>query len=218
MNDTGRPEIVPAFSSVRLVMFPGASCSILVQGGRAWRALDAVRELSNPIVALFAARNGPNPDPDADELYEVGTLARVLNFSQRPCCGKWVAELEGLARVHSCSYVRDEPYREVRVGYLCDPSEDSPLLRQLALAVEHAAMKFRSRYPECHHTVNAIRRLQEVSDPADVPGAVAELLLHIPVCERQKILEMTSVAARLEAVLVHLHGHMATVGGKITLH
>ena len=172
-------------------------------------------ELDQRLVALFAASD---LERDPNELHAVGTLTRVHAFSKRPCCGKWVAKLEGLVRVRTSNYLREVPYREARVEYVLDSLEDSTLQQSLVLAVEQAVLRFRSLYPECHHTANAIGRLRAISEPSDVPGAVADLLLCVPVRERQQLLEMTSVTARLETILGHLHAFLASAGPTPAVH
>lgn len=217
-DNSTMPHIVPAFSGVQLVLFPGAACSILVHSLRAWHALKVAQQRTDPLVALFASRTWPDPDIETDDLYEIGTLARIQDFSERPCCGWWIAELEGLVRVRARRYLRDLPYREAQLRYLSDPPEDQAIVRPLSAAIGQAASAFGRRHPECRHVSHAIRRLQAEIDPAEVPGAVAELLLHLPVRERQEILEMESIVARLQAVLFHLQAHLTATSGPPTIH
>lgn len=214
--DPVAPDTVPALSLGRTVLFPGMRSGAVLQGARAWAALEAAVERTRALLAVFAARVGSRPgacspaDSQADPFFDLGTLARVTGVVQSSApCQHWIAEFEGLARVRCLSEVRREPFWEVRIATLRDPDEDPRKIRSVVEAIREAAQEANELFPCCWHTLRAMERLDEVRDPALIPGAVIDLLLALAPQERQRLLETEPLGARLEAVLFQIHRRLA---------
>jgi len=80
-------------------------CGILLATSHAMAAVRAVLEgASRGRIAVFAARNCDPQSPD--ELYSVGTIAQIFSLTKCRCCGRWVANLRGAARVRSLDQLR----------------------------------------------------------------------------------------------------------------
>ena len=203
-----KPGTLPVLSMVRTVLFPGMRCAILLATDRARAALQASVAHKHPsTVAVFATRESAALDPEPADLYEVGAAARVMRLSRRRCCGRWVAELEGLGRVRSLDYVRADPFREAQCEPVPDPSEDPSLLVALAAAIRNAAIQVHESLPHCQHVRRALASAEGARGPEDFPGAVYDLLLHLGVSERQRLLEMEPLSVRLEATLREIYAH-----------
>lgn len=211
MSDCNRPTTrsLPAFSLSRAVLFPGMRCAVLLATGRACAALHAsmAREQQRT-VAVFAARTPGTNDPEPANLYRVGTAARVLSLSHRPCCGRWLAELEGVTRVRSVEYIRLEPFREVLSEPISDPPEALPVLDALASQLRTTVLRTNALFPRCAHATQAVARVRDVRRLEDLPGAVYDLLLHLGVADRQRLLETEPLSARLEATYREIHARL----------
>lgn len=149
-----------------------------------------------PGSAVFAAREEPGGD-----LYEIGTIGRVAEFGERSCCGHPLAVIEGLARTRSTRIQHHPEFSEASCEAIEDAPESPAHLQALVLGVAEVVHEFHQRFPRCHHAERAASRLREGARAADVPGAVQDLLLSIPVVDRQRVLEATPLSARLEATL-----------------
>ncbi len=203
-----KPDTLPVLSMVRTVLFPGMRCAIVLATDRARAALEATVSNNQPrAVAIFATRAGETINPEPRDLYEIGAAARVHRRVRLRCCGRWIAELEGIARVRSVDYVRAEPFREAQCEPIPDPSEESSLLVGLATAIRNAATEMHEALPRCEHVRRALAATHLVRGPQDFPGAVYELLLHLGVEDRQRLLETEPLSARLEATLREIHAH-----------
>jgi ATP-dependent Lon protease len=201
---------LPAVSLLRTVFFPGMRCPVLLQGERACAALRAALEgTPGRAVAVFAAQPGAGPDAGPEQFCRIGTIARVNEPSRRPCCGRWTAVFEGLARVRSIAYVRAEPFREVRWELLEEAAEDTSLLHGMVAAIGEAARELNRIFPNCEHTLRAVARLRDLGSPDELPGAVIDLLQHLPTPERQRLLETDPLSARLEATIILLRRRLA---------
>jgi len=195
---------IPVLASLGGVVFPGMRCGFLLATDPAMAAVRAVVGGSDQgRIAVFAARVA---DPRSHEdLYPVGTVAQITAVTKSACCGRWVAILRGRERIRSVEYVRWEPFREARVTRLADPPQDAPLEEALASAIRRTVTELTARRPRCLHAARARAAVLASGSACDLPGAVAGLFVHLPVADRQALLEAEPLGARLEAVLDRLH-------------
>lgn len=144
-------------------------------------------------------------DSERDHLYSVGSTARIVDLNWCPCCHRWVVHLRGVMRVRSVEYVRWQPFWEARVELLTESSTQGSHIDAVAAAVRRAVVELSVRKPRCRYACRTLPDV-EASDLAnDLPGAVANLLIHLKVAKRQALLEMEPLRARLEAALAELH-------------
>ena len=204
---------IPVLGAFGAVVFPGMSCRILLTSEPALAAVRAVVEKpGGREIAVFATRT-PNPQDDTD-LYAVGTVAGLVRARHCPCCGRWVVHLRGRNRARALEYVRWEPFREARVESLVERSAEGPLVTALALAVRKATKELHMRRPQCLHAVQAGAALRASRGADELPGAVSELFAHLPLAERQALLEAEPLSKQLEQVLLVLHRLLAKSDGQ----
>lgn len=209
--DEGRPAILPVLGLPNTVFFPGMSGTVLLRGARAFGAVHEAMGSEDHRVAVFAARPDAGPDPEPDDLFDVGTIARVVGLRTLGCCHRSVADLEALDRARAVGYLRARPFRIAWIVTHPD-GEDSPeRADSLAADARLAAFHLHALRPRCRHACRAIARLGEARLPAEVPGALMDLLPDLPVTERQAILELGCLGDRLEAVLGHVQHRLAVV-------
>ena len=67
-------------------------------------------------------------------------------------------------------------------------------------------------FPECRHAKRALAAAYEAGGPDAFPGAVIDLLQHLQVRDLQRLLELPSLGARLEATLAELDARLALAG------
>ncbi|MGZ3442314.1 MAG: LON peptidase substrate-binding domain-containing protein [Polyangia bacterium] len=147
----------------------------------------------------------------------IGTVARILSFGRQPCCQRWVADLEGQARVRVDDWLGPEPFREARCTRLVNSVTD-PSLHGLASAIHAEARRLHDLFPDCVHARRAVERLTKRGGPGHLPGAIGDLLLHLSVPERQRLLELEPLGARLEATLASLHARATRPSARERLH
>ena len=90
------PDRLPVIALRDLVFFPYIVLPLLIGRQRSVAALDEARAAGD-MVLLVAQRESAIDDPGTDELYRVGTVARVIQVSQLPD-GTSRVVLEGLGR------------------------------------------------------------------------------------------------------------------------
>jgi ATP-dependent Lon protease len=198
---------VPVLGSGRLVLFPGMRCTVHLRTLRSHAALCSAVEGSGE-VAVLASRFEVEMESGIEHLHQVGTLAQVLELGRRSCCDRPVAELVGVARVRVDAWESDALFRAARCTRIDAPAV-APDERRLAFEIGLVARRIEQRFPHCLHVREVAERVAVVDGPEATAGAVAPLLAHLTTSQRQQVLELEPLSARLEAVLVELHERLA---------
>lgn len=204
-----RSEIVPILESGQLVLFPGMHCTVQLGSPSSKAALRAARERPELTVAVFASRLDADRHGGADHLHRVGTLARATDRGPCPRCGRHLAEIVGTARVRMDGWRQLEPFRAACCHVLDGSQAIDADVRRLAFLVSALTDRIHRLFPGCAHTRRASERLASTHSPDEIVGAVGGLLLHLPTVERQRLLELEPLGARLEEVLLALHERLA---------
>ena len=187
-----------------VVVYPHMVIPLFVGRDKSIRALEQVMEGDKQI--LLIAQKSPDIDePGASDLYEVGTLAQVLQLLKLPD-GTIKVLVEGTARVRVTSFsehagvmTAQGDVQEPEISNA--PREMEVTARSLVSQFEQYLKTNRKLPPELLATVNGI----------DDPGRLADTIAaHVGVrlAEKQKLLETLSVVARLELLIGYVDGEI----------
>ncbi|MGZ3442920.1 MAG: LON peptidase substrate-binding domain-containing protein, partial [Polyangia bacterium] len=144
---------LPVLATRTVVLFPAMRCLVHLGNTRAFAAIEAALRGAGGQVAVLAC--------DAELPFAasgIGTVARILNFGRQSCCQRWVADLEGQARVRVDHWLRQEPFREARCTRLVNSVAD-PSLHGLVSAIHAEARRLHDLFPACVHARRAVERL-----------------------------------------------------------
>jgi ATP-dependent Lon protease len=154
-----------------------------------------------PTIAVVAQRNAAVEDPDFDQIYPVGTVARVLKFI-RLSSGNYSLVLQGIARMRILEPVRDTRFLCARVQRIPEPSVCDAETDALATSLREAVRKLHSVLP--HPLLSDASVLEHLRDPAALADQVASHL-PIPTEQKQQLLEILDVRERLRKVTDLIH-------------
>ncbi len=110
MVDTQRA--IPLLATRDLVLFPGMLAPIFVERDKGVRALEQTQQ-SGGLLVMAAQRSAVTDDPEPADIYTVGTLAKVVQFS-RLADGTLKALIEGRERVTIDAFESVSPFFTVR--------------------------------------------------------------------------------------------------------
>ena len=118
MRET-RPEVLPLIELRNNVLFPRTLTPITVGRARTKKLVDDLSEGQNYVIVV-AQRDPSDSHPYPKDLYEIGTLARVV----RPLTlqNSFTLFVEGLCRVKITEFLQVDPYYRVRYDEI--PEED----------------------------------------------------------------------------------------------
>ncbi|KQT57173.1 DNA-binding protein [Methylobacterium sp. Leaf456] len=192
-GSTGSYAVLPLRD---IVVFPHMIVPLFVGREKSIRALEeAVR--SERHILLATQINASDDDPATDAIYKIGTLASVLQLLKLPD-GTVKVLVEGAGRAQIEEFVRSDEFYEARALTLDDDLGDRVEAEALARSVisefENYVKLNKKISPE---VVSAVTQIDEPSKLADTVGSH----LAVKIADKQAILEIPTVAARLERVL-----------------
>src|SRR6266699_2939774 len=198
-----RPSIVhgeshsyPVLPLRDIVVFPHMIVPLFVGREKSIRALEEVMK-NDALILLATQKNASDDDPSPDSIYEVGTLASVLQLLKLPD-GTVKVLVEGLERARVQKYSDRSEYYEATAVALADTDATSVEAEALARSV---VSDFES-YVKLNKKISAevVGVVQAITDFAKLGDTVASHLA-VKISDRQAILGTLSVTARLEKVL-----------------
>ena len=210
MSKTATPagsfETIPVLPLRDIVVFPHMIVPLFVGREKSIKALEEVMREDKRIL-LVAQKNPADDDPSSDAVYEVGTVAQVLQLLKLPD-GTVKVLVEGVdrARVHGFSARADffEAEVEVLAADLGAAAETEALART-AITQFDSYVKLNKKVPQ--EVLASIGQIGDHSKLADT--IAAHLAIKIP--EKQELLEMTTVAQRLEKVYALMEGEISVL-------
>ncbi|WP_430912076.1 endopeptidase La [Methylobacterium sp. sgz302541] len=192
-GSTGAYAVLPLRD---IVVFPHMIVPLFVGREKSIRALEEAVKTDRHIL-LATQINAGDDDPATDAIYTIGTLASVLQLLKLPD-GTVKVLVEGGGRAQITGFVRSDEYYEAEAVTLADELGDSVEAEALARSVisefENYVKLNKKISPE---VVSAVTQIDEPSKLADTVGSH----LAVKIADKQAILEIPTVAQRLERVL-----------------
>ncbi|MCA3555234.1 endopeptidase La [Aestuariivirga sp.] len=202
----GSHETIPVLPLRDIVVFPHMIVPLFVGREKSIKALEEVMR-ENKRILLVAQKNPADDDPASDAVYDVGTLAQVLQLLKLPDgTVKVLVEGSDRARVHGFSARTDffEADVEVLPAVAGTPAETEALARAVVSQFD-SYVKLNKKVPQ-----EVLASVGQITDPSKLADTIAAHLA-IKIAEKQELLEMTSVAQRLEKVYALMEGEISVL-------
>jgi ATP-dependent Lon protease len=195
LRGTGEYPVLPLKN---VVVFPRTIVNLTIGRAKSIAALDEALARCSGRFVVTAQRNAEIDDPDADDLFHVGTLVDLVKVNRLPD-GTAQVVVEGVRRVSLQRVINLPSIIQARCVDLLEQVEPSAhsLMRHVAEEFERYATLTRGIASD---TVEQVKR-------AESAGRMADLVIaHLPVDvrARQTILELLNHKQRLEAAAVAL--------------
>ena len=199
-GDTIERSAVPASYPVLplrdIVVFPHMIVPLFVGREKSIKALEEVMRQDKQILLLTQKEAGDD-DPDPADMYEIGAIATVLQLLKLPD-GTVKVLVEGLSRAQVTAYLQRDDYFEAEAAPLVEDEVDEVELEALARST---VAEF-DNYVKLNKKISSevLGAVQQIEDYAKLADTIASHLA-VKIAEKQQILELSSVTARLERVL-----------------
>jgi ATP-dependent Lon protease len=189
-----------------IVVFPHMIVPLFVGREKSIRALEEVMGTDKQIM-LATQINASDDDPEASAIYQIGTIANVLQLLKLPD-GTVKVLVEGRSRAEIDGYTGREEFYEAMAHALPEPEEDPVEIEALSRSVVsefESYVKLNKKIsPE---VVGAASQIEDYSKLADTVASH----LSIKIVEKQEMLETTSVKLRLEKALGFMEGEISVL-------
>ncbi len=198
--------VYPVLPLRDIVVFPNMIVPLFVGREKSVRALENVIENDRKIL-LVSQKDASEDDPGPDNIYNMGVVATIIQLLKLPD-GTVKVLVEGEWRAKVDEYTRTDDYFEASVSLIeqdhGDDEEVAALMRSVGSQFE-AYVKLNKRVPP-----EVIVSINQIEDPAKLADTVASHL-NIKLSEKQELLEIISVAKRLERVYALMEGEMSVL-------
>jgi ATP-dependent Lon protease len=192
----GETRAYPVLPLRDIVVFPHMIAPLFVGRKKSILALEEVMR-SDTFILLATQKNASADDPATEAIYEVGTLASVLQLLKLPD-GTVKVLVEGAQRAKVLKYTDRSEYYEaeaVALGDTMGERVEAEALARSATTEFESYVKLNKKVPP-----EAVGLVQQIDDYAQLADTMAShLAVKIP--DKQLILETPSVTERLEKVL-----------------
>ncbi len=189
-----------------IVVFPHMIVPLFVGREKSIKALEEVMGAEKQIL-LATQMNAADDDPASDAIYEIGTLANVLQLLKLPD-GTVKVLVEGTARAKISQFTDRADFHEASASVLSEPEEDAVEVEALARSVvsdfENYVKLNKKISPE---VVGAAGQIEDYSKLADT--IASHLAIKIP--EKQEILGTLSVKERLEKAMGFMEAEISVL-------
>ncbi|MDQ1119740.1 MULTISPECIES: endopeptidase La [Pseudoxanthomonas] len=200
------PQILdlPVLPLRDVVVFPHMVIPLFVGRDKSMRALEQAMAADKRIL-LVAQKSADTDDPTAADLYQIGTLAQVLQLLKLPD-GTIKVLVEGIARVAVSEIVEREQSlygqgEEIDTDEAAESREIEAVARSLMSLFEQYVKTNRKLPPELLQTLAGI----------DEPGRLADTIaahLGVRLSDKQRLLETIPVGERLELLVGFVDGEI----------
>ncbi|MEC9024718.1 MAG: endopeptidase La [Pseudomonadota bacterium] len=194
---------IPVLALRDVVVYPHMVIPLFVGREKSIRCLEAAMDNDKQIF-LVAQKDAGVDEPEADDIYTVGTIATILQLLKLPD-GTVKVLVEGSVRGEIESYKQSEPFFVANVDKLTDEeideSEQEVLIRSAVSQFEGYVKLNKKIPPEVLTSLNGIE---------DAPRLADTMAAHMPLklTEKQKVLEMQGVNERLEYLMALMEGEI----------
>ena len=203
-SDSG--EIFPVLPLRDIVVFPHMIVPLFVGRDKSVRALEDVMKDDKQIL-LVAQKNAADDDPSPDGIYDIGTVSTVLQLLKLPD-GTVKVLVEGGQRAKIERFLGNEEFFEAHAEVISDDLGDDVELEALSRSVVtqfEQYMKLNKKIPP-----EALISVNQIEDYGKLSDTVASHLA-LKISEKQELLEIESIAARMEKVISFMEGEIGVL-------
>ena len=189
-------RIYPVLPLRNVVVFPNTVLPIFV--GRRKSLLSLEESLKkDKLIVLITQKREEDEEPNVENLFEIGTLAQILQSVKLPDGSERVI-VEAIKRIKIISYTKKEPFLEAEVEEIDEKFEKSPKLEALTrvtLDLYSEYVKLSKKIP-----IDTLTTIQDIDNPSRFADIVASNII-VPLNDKQKLLEILDVKERIEYLI-----------------
>ncbi|AWW29794.1 endopeptidase La [Echinicola strongylocentroti] len=190
-------EDIPILSVRNTVLFPGVVIPITVGRQRSIKLVKKAHK-GDKMIGVCAQTNPNNDDPGWEDIYHVGTIAKIIKMIVLPD-GNTTIIIQGKKRFKIRETLTEDPYFQAKVDYLDETfPEGNKQITALEESLKEAAAKILQLNPEIP------REAQVALDNIDNTAFLTHFLssnINAPVEAKQKLLEINDGLDRATLLL-----------------
>ncbi len=196
--------LIPVLPLRDVVVYPHMVIPLFVGRERSIDALDAAMK-DNKQILLVAQKEAEVDEPEIADLYEIGTLANILQMLKLPD-GTVKVLVEGVQRSKVLHYKETESYFSAVVTEIYDvlklTEQELDVLQRTVINSFDQYVKLNNKIPP-----EVLNSLSGIDDPSRLADTMAAHMT-LKVNEKQAILETADIEKRLENLMTLMEGEV----------
>ncbi|MBC5993164.1 endopeptidase La [Pontibacter cellulosilyticus] len=181
------PDELPILAVRNTVLFPGVVLPITVSRKKSVKLVRKAHK-GDKVIGVVAQKNSNSDDPTAEDLFEVGTMAKILKMLVLPD-GNTTIIIQGHSRFKIEEVTSEDPYLTAKVTACTETglNKKDKNVKALVQSLKDAAAKMLKLNPEIP------QEAQVALDNIDNPGFLTHFLssnLNVDVAQKQALLEV----------------------------
>lgn len=199
-------KLYPLLPLRDIVIFPHMVVPLFVGRERSVRALENVMK-EDKKVFIVSQKNQSDDNPAPSDIYSIGTIGTVLQLLKLPD-GTVKVLVEGGPRARILQFAENDAFYQVFVEEIADKvthTQELEALTRAVLSQFDQYVKLNKKIPP--EVISSVGQLEDGSRVADTVASHLTLKLS----EKQKILEIQDVEARLEKVYAQMEGEIGVL-------
>lgn len=192
-------DTIPILSVRNTVLFPGVVIPITVGRERSIRLVKKAQK-GNKLIGVCAQVNPNTDDPTWEDIYQVGTLAKIIKMIILPD-GNTTIIIQGKKRFKIAEQVSDDPYFIAKAEYLEENFPKNSKMDALEESLRDAAIRI------LHLNPDIPREAQVALDNIDNTPFLTHFLssnINSPVESKQRLLEINDGVERATLLLEYM--------------
>lgn len=187
------------------VLFPGVVIPITAGRDKSIRLLQKANK-GDKTIGVVSQIDPDNEDPSKEDIYEVGTVARIVRMFKMPD-GNTTVIIQGKKRFKVNEVIAEEPFMKARVSVVEDVKlpKASQKFQVLMESIKDLALQIIKESPNIPS--EAAFALKNIESNTFLLNFISSNM-NLPVDKKQELLEINDLQQRANMVLQHLNNEM----------
>ncbi|GBC84072.1 Lon protease 2 [bacterium HR11] len=201
------PETLPILPLRDAVLFPDLVMPLVVGREKSIRLIDDALK-GDHIIGVVTQKDAQVEDPTPSDLHEIGVAALITKMI-RMQDGTLRVIVQGLTRIRIRELVALDPYFKARVRVLYEDYSPSVELDALMQQAKELFEKLAEMVP--HISSDLVNVVRNIDHPGRLADVIAHSLRSVTTDEKQEILELVEIRARLERIIYILKKEISII-------
>jgi len=197
-------DILPVMPLKNTILFPGVIIPITVGRNKSMKAVSKAYE-KNKFIAVLTQRDSRTEDPTFKDLYETGTIARIVKLLTMPD-GTQTVILQGRKRFSINEQLKEDPYLEAKVTLRSYVVPDRKLEYDAMIkSIQEQSRRIIELSPQIPNEAQLM--LKNINNDRFLLNFISSNL-NIPIDQKQELLETDKLFKKAETLMVHMSGEL----------
>jgi ATP-dependent Lon protease len=189
-----QPESLPILPVRGLVIYPQTAVPLTIGQPRSIQLIDEAVSSNKRLIGLVASRDPSKESPDAEDLYQWGTMGQVHRLFRAPD-GTIRLLIQGISRFKIEAFTQSEPYIHARITH-------APEIIESGIEIEALSRNTRDLFESIAKLIPSIPQelvdsIIAIQDPLQAAYTIANFQ-HMEIEEAQEILELDCLSEKLK--------------------